>query len=161
MHRLAARPRSWSTPPTRTCEEDVVARKTERPEISRFEVDGECPRCRSTPAEKAHAPAARVRRVRPLDRRRSRVRRCRVRHAAGRGRRHTLVPLRRLPGVDGDRPGKDGEIVSEKIAVRTGFGDADDFERKRKEFLDWLIDKRDEWGQEALGFEFVGDLRYP
>ncbi len=54
----------------------------------------------------------------------------------------------------------DGEIVAEEVAVLTGFGDAEDFERKRKEFLAWLIDKRDEWGQEALGFEFEGDLWY-
>jgi hypothetical protein len=26
--------------------------------------------------------------------------------------------------------------------------------------LAWLIDNRDEWGQEALGFEFEGDLWY-
>ncbi len=56
--------------------------------------------------------------------------------------------------------GKDGQIVSEEVAVITGFGDADDYERKRQEFLRWLIDKRDQWGQEALGFEFEGDLWY-
>ena len=55
---------------------------------------------------------------------------------------------------------KDGEIVSEDVAVITGFGDADDYEHKRQEFLAWLIDKRDEWEQEALGFEFEGDLWY-
>lgn len=55
---------------------------------------------------------------------------------------------------------KDGSIVSEEVAVLTGFGDADDYERKRQEFLSWLIDKRDEWGQETLGFEFEGDLWY-
>jgi hypothetical protein len=54
----------------------------------------------------------------------------------------------------------DGTMVAEQVAVLTGFGAADDFERKRKEFLAWLIDKRDEWGQEALGFEFEGDLWY-
>jgi hypothetical protein len=53
-----------------------------------------------------------------------------------------------------------GEIVAEEVAVLTGFGDAEDFGRKRREFLDWLIDKRVEWGQEALGFEFEGDLWY-
>ena len=55
---------------------------------------------------------------------------------------------------------KDGTLISEEVAVLTGFGDADDYERKRKDFLAWLIDKRDEWGQEALGFEFEGDLWY-
>ena len=55
---------------------------------------------------------------------------------------------------------KDGTLVSEDVAVLTGFGDADDYERKRKEFLAWLIEKRDEWEQEALGFEFEGDLWY-
>jgi hypothetical protein len=55
---------------------------------------------------------------------------------------------------------KDGTIISEEVAVLTGFGDADDYERKRQEFLAWLIDKRDEWRQEALGFEFEGDLWY-
>jgi hypothetical protein len=54
----------------------------------------------------------------------------------------------------------DGRMIAEQVAVLTGFGAADDFERKRKEFLAWLIDKRDEWGQEALGFEFEGDLWY-
>jgi hypothetical protein len=55
---------------------------------------------------------------------------------------------------------RDGEVIAEEVAVLTGFGDADDYERKRHEFLAWLIDKRDEWGQEALGFEFEGDLWY-
>lgn len=55
---------------------------------------------------------------------------------------------------------KEGEMISEEVAVLTGFGDADDYERKRREFLAWLVDKRDEWGQEALGFEFEGDLWY-
>jgi hypothetical protein len=54
----------------------------------------------------------------------------------------------------------EGEMIAEEVAVLTGFGDADDYERKRKEFLAWLVDKRDEWGQEALGFEFEGDLWY-
>ena len=55
---------------------------------------------------------------------------------------------------------RDGEIVAERVAVLTGFGDADDYERKRRELLEWLLDKRDEWGQEAMGFEFEGDLWY-
>ena len=54
----------------------------------------------------------------------------------------------------------DGEIVAEDVAVLTGFGDAEDFGEKRRQFLEWLIDKRTEWEQEALGFEFEGDLWY-
>lgn len=56
--------------------------------------------------------------------------------------------------------GRDGQIVSEEVAVLTGFGDADDYERKRQELLKWLIVKREAWRQEALGFEFEGDLWY-
>ena len=56
--------------------------------------------------------------------------------------------------------GRDGSIVSEEVAVLTGFGDADDYEHKREELLIWLIEKRTEWRQEALGFEFEGDLWY-
>ena len=55
---------------------------------------------------------------------------------------------------------REGEIVAEQVAVLTGFGDADDYEDKRRQLLEWLLDKRDEWGQEALGFEFEGDLWY-
>jgi hypothetical protein len=55
---------------------------------------------------------------------------------------------------------KDGEIIAEPVAVLTGFGHAEDYETKRRQFLEWLIDKRQEWGQEALGFEFEGDLWY-
>lgn len=55
---------------------------------------------------------------------------------------------------------REGEIIAEEVAVLTGFGDADDYQRKRHQLLAWLIDKRDEWGQEALGFEFEGDLWY-
>jgi hypothetical protein len=55
---------------------------------------------------------------------------------------------------------KNGEVIGEEVAVLTGFGQADDYERKRHDLLAWLIDKRDEWGQEALGFEFEGDLWY-
>ena len=54
----------------------------------------------------------------------------------------------------------DGTIIAEEVAVLTGFGEAGDFERKRHDFLAWLVDKREEWGQEALGFEFEGDLWY-
>lgn len=53
-----------------------------------------------------------------------------------------------------------GEIIAEEVAVMTGFGDAEDFGAKRRQFLEWLIDKRVEWEQEALGFEFEGDLWY-
>jgi hypothetical protein len=53
-----------------------------------------------------------------------------------------------------------GEIIAEEVAVLTGFGDAEDFGEKRRQFLEWLIDKRGEWEQEALGFEFEGDLWY-
>lgn len=55
---------------------------------------------------------------------------------------------------------RDGDIVAEEVAVLTGFGDAEDFAEKRRQFLAWLIDKRIEWEQEALGFEFEGDLWY-
>jgi hypothetical protein len=55
---------------------------------------------------------------------------------------------------------KSGEVIGEEVAVLTGFGDADDYERKRHDLLAWLIAKRDDWGQEALGFEFEGDLWY-
>lgn len=55
---------------------------------------------------------------------------------------------------------KNGQIVAEEVAILTGFGDANDYERKRHDLLAWLIDKRDDWGQEALGFEFEGDLWY-
>ncbi len=55
---------------------------------------------------------------------------------------------------------RDGDIVAEEVAVITGFGNAEDFGDKRRQFLEWLIDKRTEWEQEALGFEFEGDLWY-
>ncbi len=55
---------------------------------------------------------------------------------------------------------KDGDIVAEEVAAITGFGGAADFGEKRRQFLDWLIDKRTAWEQEALGFEFEGDLWY-
>lgn len=54
----------------------------------------------------------------------------------------------------------DGNIVIEEVAVLTGYGEADDYAAKRQRFLDWLIDKKGDWGQEAIGFEFEGDLWY-
>lgn len=53
-----------------------------------------------------------------------------------------------------------GEVVLEEVAAITGFGEAEDYASKRQQFLDWLLAKKAEWGQEAIGFEFEGDLWY-
>jgi hypothetical protein len=142
---------------------NVVARKTER-QVSRFEVDGEW--VSSLPFDRlpkglTHLPLECVVYIPSTDG--DRV----IDAAEFAARRDEAADMLsslfggcRESMASGRYRGKDGEIVSEEVAVLTGFGDADDFERKRREFLDWLIDKRDEWGQEALGFEFEGDLWY-
>jgi hypothetical protein len=53
-----------------------------------------------------------------------------------------------------------GEVVLEEVAAVTGFGEAEDYSSKRQQFLDWLLAKKQEWGQESIGFEFEGDLWY-
>jgi hypothetical protein len=55
---------------------------------------------------------------------------------------------------------QDGNLIVEEVAVLTGYGEADDYSAKRQQFLEWLIDKKADWGQEAIGFEFEGDLWY-
>ena len=53
-----------------------------------------------------------------------------------------------------------GEVVAEEVAAVTGFGEAEDYGARRQQFLEWLLAKKVEWGQEAIGFEFEGDLWY-
>jgi hypothetical protein len=53
-----------------------------------------------------------------------------------------------------------GKVVVEEVAAVTRFGEAEDYSTKRQQFLEWLLAKKAEWGQEAIGFEFEGDLWY-
>ena len=62
--------------------------------------------------------------------------------------------------VNGRYVDDDGEVVLEEVAAVTGFGEAEDYATKRQQFLEWLLAKKAEWGQEAIGFEFEGDLWY-
>lgn len=53
-----------------------------------------------------------------------------------------------------------GVVIEEQVAVLTGYGRGDRYLEKREQFFQWLMDKKKEWRQESIGFEFEGDLWY-
>lgn len=53
-----------------------------------------------------------------------------------------------------------GVIIEEQVAVLTAYGRGDRYLEKREQFLEWLMDKKVEWQQESIGFEFEDDLWY-
>ena len=53
-----------------------------------------------------------------------------------------------------------GEMIEERVAVLTGYGQGNRYLEKREAFLAWLLGKKKEWKQESIGFEFEDDLWY-
>ena len=53
-----------------------------------------------------------------------------------------------------------GKLVNEDIIKVTSFAEKDAFNQHKEEVLNKLADWSKEWGQEAMGFEFEGDLYY-
>jgi hypothetical protein len=53
-----------------------------------------------------------------------------------------------------------GNLVNEDIIKVTSFAEKDTFNKNKEELLNKLAYWSKEWGQEAMGFEFEGDLYY-
>ena len=53
-----------------------------------------------------------------------------------------------------------GKLVNEDIIKVTSFAEKDAFNQNKDELLNKLADWSKKWGQEAMGFEFEGDLYY-
>ena len=51
-------------------------------------------------------------------------------------------------------------IVSERIARIVSFSDAKKFRKHRSVLEKWLLWQKKEWKQEAVAYEFEGDLFY-
>lgn len=55
---------------------------------------------------------------------------------------------------------KDGRIMDEQVARIFSFSYESIFLKKRKELQKWILKKKKEWNQEAMAYEFEGDLFY-
>ena len=54
----------------------------------------------------------------------------------------------------------DGELVNEDVVKVTSFSTVEDFENNKEALLKQIGKWGDQWGQEAIGFEYEGDLFY-
>ena len=52
------------------------------------------------------------------------------------------------------------KIISERIARVLSFSEAGKFRKHRIELQKWLLEKKKEWKQETIAYEFEGDLFY-
>jgi hypothetical protein len=52
------------------------------------------------------------------------------------------------------------KILTEKVARIASFAEAKVFRKHRKELESWILTKKKEWNQEAIAYEFEGDLYY-
>lgn len=53
-----------------------------------------------------------------------------------------------------------GNLVNEDVVKVTSFSSEEDFQKNKSVLLDKLSEWSKEWGQEAIGYEFEGDLYY-
>jgi len=51
-----------------------------------------------------------------------------------------------------------GELIKENVVRVVAFADLKRYKEKQNELLKWLEKKKKEWKQEALAYEFEGDL---
>lgn len=62
--------------------------------------------------------------------------------------------------VDGGYVATQGNLVNEKVVKVVAFARREDYEKKKQELIKKLSTWSHDWGQEAIGFEFEGDLYY-
>lgn len=62
--------------------------------------------------------------------------------------------------VEGGYVANDGDLVNEDITKVVSFASKDDYEKKKDELVGKMTYWSEKWGQEAIGFEFEGDLYY-
>ena len=52
------------------------------------------------------------------------------------------------------------KIIAEEIARIFSFTEISTFKKCRKELEEWILQKKKEWNQESVAYEFEGDLYY-
>jgi len=62
--------------------------------------------------------------------------------------------------VEGGYVANDGDLVNENITKVVSFASKDDYEKNKNELVAKMTHWSEKWGQEAIGFEFEGDLYY-
>ena len=62
--------------------------------------------------------------------------------------------------IEGGYVANNGELVSENITKVVSFASKDDYEKNKDELVNQMTNWSQKWGQEAIGFEFEGDLYY-
>ena len=62
--------------------------------------------------------------------------------------------------IEGGYVANNGELVSENITKVVSFASKDDYEKNKNELVNQMTNWSQKWGQEAIGFEFEGDLYY-
>lgn len=62
--------------------------------------------------------------------------------------------------IEGGYVANNGELVSESITKVVSFASKDDYEKNKDELVNQMTNWSQKWGQEAIGFEFEGDLYY-
>lgn len=53
-----------------------------------------------------------------------------------------------------------GEVIEERVALVEVFATTADWNLHDVDVYDWLVERRKNWGQEAMGFEFEGDFLF-
>jgi hypothetical protein len=62
--------------------------------------------------------------------------------------------------VDGGYVANEGNLVNEKVVKVVAFARREDYQKKKEQLIKKLSTWSRDWGQEAIGFEFEGDLYY-
>ena len=62
--------------------------------------------------------------------------------------------------VEGGYVANDGDLVNESITKVVSFASKEDYEKNKNELVSKMTQWSEKWGQEAIGFEFEGDLYY-
>lgn len=62
--------------------------------------------------------------------------------------------------VDGGYVATQGNLVNEKVVKVVAFARREDYQKKKEQLINKLSKWSHDWGQEAIGFEFEGDLYY-
>lgn len=53
-----------------------------------------------------------------------------------------------------------GKVMKETVARIVGYVSGEQFNKNRQKLQNWIAHKKKEWNQEAIGYEFEGDLYY-
>ena len=63
-------------------------------------------------------------------------------------------------GAIGGYVAQDGNLVNEKVVRVVAYGTEESFQKNKKQLVEQISKWADTWGQEAIGFEYEGDLYY-